>query len=242
MKLWIKRAVALLLIAAGVVLLFCHGKQLLDWPHLYPDVSKIGIKNLLFFGLTLFTAAMAWISASYLLLNCEKGILHFLIPAAAFALLLFAGGFCMDRAVGEIPCSYTSSMDACREEFDPKNFRVDGRALYPVFPEGEVKTYARYEKGNVLAETITRGYDQDGFMGESARLRTLNISAFRPPQDPREREVICYQLEQGGILWQVLVVPKTKTVTYSRFRLPERLPSFAPQPTEREEAAAGNRE
>ena len=56
-----------------------------------------------------------------------------------------------------------------------------------------------------------------------------------PAQDPREREVLCYQLEQGGILWQVLVVPKTKTVTYSRFRLPERLPSFAPQPTEREE-------
>ena len=234
MKLWIKRAAALILIIGGAVLLFRHGKQLLDWPHLYPDRDQIHMKNIVYLGLTLFTVAMAWISASYLLLNCDKKIVHFLVPAAAFALLIFVSSLTMTRAVGEIPCTYTASLASCRDEFDPRNFRVDGRPLYPINPGGELTDYVRFEKGNVLAETVTRSFDQEGFISESARLRTLSVSAFRPPQDPREREVLCYQLEQGGILWQVLVVPKTKTVTYSRFRFPDRLPSFAPQPAEPE--------
>ena len=234
MKLWIKRAAALILIIGGAVLLIRHGKQLLDWPHLYPDTGRIGLGNLVFFGLMLLAGALAWISGAYMLLNCEKGIVHFLIPAGAFALLMFLGSLCMTRAVGEIPCTYTSSLAACREEMESADFQVDGRPLYPVVPGGELTGYARYEKGNVLAETVTRTYDQEGFVNEADRLRTLNIAAFRPPQDYREREILCYEVEQGGILWQVLVVPKTKTVTYSRFRHPERLPSFAPQPTERE--------
>ncbi len=234
MKLWIKRAAALVLIIAGAVLLIRHGKQLLDWPHLYPDRDQIHMGNLFFLGLTLFTVAMAWISASYLLLNCEKRIVHFLVPAAAFALLVFVSSLTMTRAGGEIPCTYTASLTACRDEFDPQDFRVNGKLLYPINPGGELTNYARFEKDSVLAETVTRTFDQEGFISESSRLRTLGVSAFRPPQDPREREVLCYQLEQGGVLWQVLVVPKTKTVTYSRFRLPEQLPSFAPQPSEPE--------
>ncbi|MBO4418738.1 MAG: hypothetical protein J5789_02810 [Oscillospiraceae bacterium] len=53
MKLWIKRAIGIVLILAGVLLVFHHGKQLLDWPHLYPDTGRIGLGNLVFFGLML---------------------------------------------------------------------------------------------------------------------------------------------------------------------------------------------
>ncbi len=234
MKLWIKRAAALVLIAVGALLLFHHGKQLLDWPHLYPDLGQMSKENLIFLALTLFTLAMAWIAGAYLLLNCEKGIVHFLIPAAALALLLFVCSLAMTKAVGDVPCTYTTSLASCREEFDAHDFRVDGRSLYPAEPEGELTAYARYEKGNVLAESLTRTYEQEDFMSESARLRTLNVYVFRPPQDYRDREILCYQVEQSGTLWQVLVVPKTKTVTYSRFRLTDSLPTFAPQPAERE--------
>ena len=235
MKLWIKRGLAVALIAGAVILLFQHLRQLLDWPHLYPDLRMAGVKNLVFLALTLLAVALAWISASYMLLNCEKKILHFLIPAAVFALLIFAARFSLTRVVGEIPCSFTDSLASCREEFDDESFRVEGRPLYPLFPSGELTSYARFEKGEVLADSIVRTYEPEQFVVEAARVRTLKLSSFRPPQDPREREVVCYQIEKNGTIWQVLVVPKTKTVTYSRFRCPEQLPTFAPQPQEREE-------
>ena len=232
MKLWIKRALALVLIAVGAVLLFRHGKELLNWPHLYPDLGEMSKQNLIYLALTLFTLAMAWIAGAYLLLNCQKGIVHFLVPAAAFALLVFVCSLTMTEAVGTIPCTYTSALASCREDFDDREFRVDGRPLYPAEPKGELTAYARYEKGDVLAESLTRTYEQEDFISESTRLKNLNVYVFRPPQDYREREILCYQVDRGNMLWQVLVVPKTKTVTYSRFRLADSLPAFAPQPTE----------
>lgn len=235
MKLWIKRVAGAALIIAALVLLYDHGKQLLDWPHLYPDLRQAGVKNLLFLALLLFAVAMAWISASYMLLNCDKPILHFLIPAAAFAALVFLASFSMTQAVGKIPCSYTDTLASCREEFDTQDFHVSGKSLYPIYPSGELTSYARYENEGALAESLVRTYDQNQFISEAARVRALNLSSFRPPQDAREREVVCYQIEQEGTVWQILVVPKTKTVTYSRFRQPEQLPSFAPQPSERGE-------
>lgn len=240
MKLWIKRVTAIILIAVGAVLLFRHAKQLLDWPHLYPDMGHFSKENVIYLGLTLLAGAMAWISAAYLLLNCDKGILHFLIPAAVFALLVYGSSLTLTRAVGELPCSYTSSLSVCREEFTETDFHVDGRALYPLSPEGELTAYARYEKGEALAESLTRSYEQEEFIRESNRLQRLNVTAFRPPQDPREREVLCYQTERDGTLWQVLIVPKTKTVTYSRFRCPELLPDFAPQPSTEEQVTGEN--
>jgi uncharacterized membrane protein YhdT len=231
-KIWIKRLAALALVLAGTGLLIRHAVELLDWPHLYPDLGQAGKENLLFFGLTLLAVAFAWIAAAYLLLNAEKGILHQLIPAAAFILLLTLGGLCLTRAVGEIPCTYTTALSSCREEFNGQTLRVRGTSLYPEEPAGELTDYARYEKGEVLAETVTRTYDQDGFALEAARLRSLGLDAFQPEQDTRERPITCYEVRVGDTLWQVLVVPKTKTVTYSRFNYPDRLPSFAPQPTE----------
>ena len=231
MKLWFKRALAFALVAAGVFALLRHGKQLLDWPHLYPDLGRLGKENIVCLVLLVFALAMAWISAAYLLLNCEKSFPHFLIPAAAFALLTLGAYAAMTRAVGEIPCSYTDAIASCREEFDEKSFRVDGRALYPQTPLGKLSAYARYEKGEALAESITRSYEQEDFIAEVSRLQMLNVPSFRPPQDPREREVLCYQVDRGGAVWQVLVVPKTKTVTYSRFCQPEQIPDFAPQPS-----------
>lgn len=240
MKLWFKRAVGLAMIAAALILLASHAKALLDWPHFYPDLGQVHLANLLFLALMLFALALAWISAAYLLLNCQKQILHFLIPAASFCLMIFVAWVSMTHAVGQIPCSYTDDPTACREEFRSGSFSVDGRALYPPFPSGELTSYARYEKGEVLAETLTRSYELEQFNAEAARVKALDLSVFRPEQDPREREVLCYQLVQGGTVWQVLVVPKTKTVTYSRFRHPEQLPSFAPQPSEEEQLTGDN--
>ena len=233
MKVWIKRALGAALIIVGAVLFVHHIHKLLDWPHLYPDLRQFGLGNVVFLGLTLLLTAFAWIAGAYLLLNADKKLPHQLIPAAAFIILLTLGGLCATQAVGEIPCSYTGSLAACREEFDGESFRVRGKPLYPGFPLGELTGYARYEKGEVLAESVTRTYDQDGFVGEAARLEALGLDGFRFSQDPRERESTCYELRLGDSLWQVLLVPKNKTVTYSRFYLAEELPSFAPQPTEK---------
>ena len=232
MKQWIKRVAGGLLVLAGAALFARHALRLLDWPHLYPDLGELGKENLIFLGLTLLALALAWISGAYLLLHREDRVLHLLIPAAAFVLLMSAGGLCLTRAVGEIPCSYTTSLEVCREEFDPEAFRVQGKALYPALPKGELTDYACYQKGEVLSETVTRSYDQEDFNIESARLAALGLTAFQPDQDPRERPITCYAFQMGDTLWQVLLVPKTKSVTYSRFNCVERLPSFAPQPTE----------
>lgn len=231
MKLWIKRVAAAVLVIVGVLLFVRHVRRLLDWPHLYPDLGQLGAGNILFLGLTLLFIAFAWIAANYLLLNTEETALHQLLPAAAFVLLLTLGGLCVTRAVGEIPCSYTTSVAACREEFDAQSFRVRGLPLYPEAPDGELTSYAGYEKGDVIAERIVRSYDQEGFARESARLAALGLPMFRLDQDPREREAACYELRLGDALWQILVVPKTKTVTYSRFNRPDQLPSFVPRPT-----------
>jgi hypothetical protein len=166
MKTWIKRAGAVLLVAAGVVLLARHSLRLLDWKHLYPDLGQAGLGNLIFLALSLLTLAFAWIAAAYLVLNAGQRVLKLLIPAAAFILLMTLCGLCVTEAVGEVPCSYTSSLAACREELEPQSFRVRGKPLYPETLSGELTEYARYEKGAVLAETVTRSFDQDGFTAE----------------------------------------------------------------------------
>ena len=190
---------------AGLLLYVKHIHSLLDWPHLYPDLGKLGFGNVFFLGLTLVLAGFAWIAAAYLLLN----------------------------AVGEIPCSNTGSLAAFREDFDSESFRVRGKSLYPGFPMGELTGYSRYEKGEALAESVVRSYDQDGFVNESSRLAALDVPGVQYVTDPRERPTTLYELQDGELLWQVLLEPKNKTVRYSRFRLPEELPSFAAQPTEK---------
>lgn len=237
MKTWIKRAGAVLLVAAGVVLLARHSLRLLDWKHLYPDLGQAGLGNLIFLALSLLTLAFAWIAAAYLVLNAGQRVLKLLIPAAAFILLMTLCGLCVTEAVGEVPCSYTSSLAACREELEPQSFRVRGKPLYPETLSGELTEYARYEKGAVLAETVTRSFDQDGFTAERDRLAALGLTGRTLYMDPRERPNTLYELRLGDTLWQVLLVPKTKTVTYSRFNQADKLPGFAPQPTEQPQGA-----
>ena len=231
MKTWIKRLIAGALVAAGVVFFVRHILKLLDWPHLYPDLGQLHLANILFLGLTLLLTAFAWIAAAYLLINADGKVVPLLIAAAAFALLLTLSGLCATRAVGEVPCSYTTSLASFREEFQERTFRVRGKPLYPIIPEGELTEYARYEKGEVLAESVTRSYDQDEFNKESQRLASLDVASVQLYMDPRERPNTLYELRLGDTLWQVLLVPKTKTVTYSRFYGADSLPSFAPQPT-----------
>lgn len=238
MKLWAKRLGAAALILVGGILFFNHIGKLLDWPHLYPDLGKLHLTNLIFLGLALLTFAFAWISAAYLLLNAEQKLLLLLIPAAALFALLNVSALCLTQAVGDIPCSYTTSLEVCREEFRSDVFHVDDLDLYPRFAQGEVTAYARYEWEDVLSESITRTYDQDAFMVESRRLEQLRLDKFAPSQKPAAKETVCYNLTQGETLWQVLVEPKTKSVTYSRFLKQDQLPSFAPKPTEKPENPA----
>ena len=233
MKIWGKRLAAAALVIAGVYLFVSHLKKLLARPYLYPDLGQFSTRNLVFLGLALLFFAFAWIGAAYLLLNTKQKILHLLIPAAAFAVLLTLSGLCLTEGVGEIPCTYTASTAAFREQFDAASMRVQGKSLYPAFPTGELSAYSYYEKDGVLAESVTRSYDQDGYNGETSRLAALSLPSFQPEQDPREREITCYEVRQGDTVWQVLTVPKTKTVTYSRFCRPEELPSFPAQPTEK---------
>ena len=229
-KLWAKRLGAAALILAGMIVYLMHAARLLDWPHLYPDVSKIHLNNLIFLALTLLAFAFAWISAAYLLLNAKQKVLYLLIPAVAFAVLLGASGLCLTRAVGEIPCTYTTSLTVCKEEFRSEPFRVDRLSLYPRTPEGELTAYAHYEKGDVVAESVTRTYDVDSFAKESKRVKMLGLESFLPTQKLAARETVCYVLTRDADTWQILVVPRTKTVVYSRFHEAEALPAFAPQP------------
>ncbi len=229
-KLWAKRLGAAVLTLAGVVVYLIHAAKLLDWPHLYPDLSKVHLSNLIFLALTLLTLAFAWISAAYLLLNAKQKVLYLLLPALAFAVLLGASGFCLTHAVGEIPCTYTTSLAVCKEEFRSEAFRVDRLSLYPRSPTGEITAYAHYEKGDVLAESVTRTYDVDSFAKESKRVKKLGLESFLPKQKLAARETVCYVLTQDADSWQILVVPRTKSVVYTRFRSAEAVPAFAPQP------------
>lgn len=184
MNVWYKRVGGAALVIAGLALYGKHIHSLLNWPHLYPDLGKLSFGNLFFLGLTLVLAAFAWIAAAYLLLNAKERILHLLIPAAAFGVLLLLSGVCAAKAVGDIPCTNTSSLAAFREDFDSESFRVRGKALYPGFPMGELTGYSRYEKGEVLAERVVRSYDQDGFANESSRLEALDVPGVRYVTDP----------------------------------------------------------
>ena len=78
MKRWAKRIGAAALVLAGVLLYLRHLLQLLDWPHLYPDLGQLSMTNILFLGLTLLLLGLAWISAAYLLLNTKLGVLRLL--------------------------------------------------------------------------------------------------------------------------------------------------------------------
>ena len=92
----------------------------------------------------------------------------------------------------------------------------------------------------MLAESVTRSYDQDSFTAERTRLAMLGLEGVQFSPDPRERPNTLYELRLGDSLWQVLLVPKTKTVVYSRFNCPDQLPGFAPQPTYQQQAAGLN--
>ena len=65
MYIWLKRIGGGALVIAGVLLFVRHLRQLLDWPHLYPDLGRLGVGNLLLFGLTLLFVAFAWIAGAY---------------------------------------------------------------------------------------------------------------------------------------------------------------------------------
>ena len=228
MKQWIQRILALIIVLAGTIFFLSKVKALLDWPHLYPDLGQLHLRNLIFLGLTLLLVGAAWVAGAYLMLGRERKLWWLLVPLAAFGLLLFLGTLTVREAVGTIPCSYTTSMAAYREEFAPKDFRVNGENLYPLRHTGEVTAYARYEKGEVLSESVTITYEKEDFDAEARRLRRMRLSAFHP-KDTRD-EVTCYVVEQDGATWQVLLTTKTKTVVYLRYTDPDRLPGFAPQP------------
>lgn len=232
MKLWAKRLGVGALVLVGLILYLMHAGKLLSLPHLYPDLSKIHLRNLIFSGLTVLSLAFAWIGASYLVLNAGERLLRLLLPALAFAGLLGLSALCMTQAVADVPCSFTRSLEVCKEEFNPDAYRIAELSLYPQLPTGKLSAYARYEKDGVFSEAITRTYDRDSFTEESNRVAALRLNAFLPPQAPAAQETVCYYLTEGESLWQILIVPKTKTVTYSHFIQADALPDFAPQPAE----------
>lgn len=223
---WIKRGAAAVLGLAGFWLLLRHLKQLLDWPHLYPDLGRLHVSNLVLGGLTLLLTALAWISLVYLFLNRERKLWPQILAGVSFGVLLLLAGVSMTGAVGDVPCSYTTSLSAYRQEFQTREYIYRGVNLCPFHPEGEISAYARYEKGEAKAERLTVSYEKENFDAEAARLRAMELPAIQ-----LENEEICYEIHQNNVTWQILVATKTKRVTYSRFQQTEELPGFAPTPT-----------
>ena len=223
---WIKRGAAGVLGLAGFWLLLRHLRRLLDWPHLYPDLGRLHMGNLVLGGLTLLLTALAWISLVYLFLNRERKLWPQIAAGVSFAVLLLLAGVSMTGAVGDIPCSYTTSLSAYRQEFQTREYIYRGVNLCPFHPEGEISAYARYEKGEAKSERLTVSYEKEQFDAEAARLQAMGLPAIQ-----LEDEQICYEIRQNNVTWQILVAVKTKRVTYSRFQQTEELPDFAPTPT-----------
>ena len=132
--------------------------------------------------------------------------------------------------------------------YDSKDWAADDlvRETVHVYPLGQERAerYVRAPQPDdvVLADNdqitvILTGFDQDGFTAERDRLAALGLTGRTLYMDPRERPNTLYELRLGDTLWQVLLVPKTKTVTYSRFNQADKLPGFAPQPTEQPQGA-----
>ncbi|MBQ1371744.1 MAG: hypothetical protein IIY70_02315 [Oscillospiraceae bacterium] len=220
------------LILLGVLFYVIHAWALLRLPHLYLDLGKLHLGNLISLGLSLLCLAFTWIAAWYLAFNPEEPVQQLKLPALGFSLLLVFSALFLRLGMGNIPCSYTHALSACKEEFRPENYQVGSLFLYPDQPGGRITAYRHYEKGDVMAETVTCSYNRDNFMAESQRVSELGLDSFLPPQARAAQETVCYYISQENCLWQVLVTPKSKTVSYSRFIGAEHFPSFAPQPAQ----------
>ena len=222
------------LIFLGALFYLLHAGALLHLPHLYPDLSKLHLSNLILLGLAVLCLAFGWVVACYLALNAARPLQQLRRPALAFALLLACSALFLRLGAGNIPCSYTHALSACKTEFKPEAYQVNGLSLYPPQPTGRVTAYRRYEKDALLAESVTCSYNRDRFMAESQRISSLGLQSFLPPQARAAQETVCYYLSEEDCLWQLLISPKAKTVTYSRFIGAEFFPSFAPAPAEPE--------
>ena len=159
---WIKRGAAGVLGLAGFWLLLRHLRRLLDWPHLYPDLGRLHMGNLVLGGLTLLLTALAWISLVYLFLNRERKLWPQIAAGVSFAVLLLLAGVSMTGAVGDIPCSYTTSLSAYRQEFQTREYIYRGVNLCPFHPEGEISGYARDAMSWAVARGLVNGVSRDG--------------------------------------------------------------------------------
>ena len=220
------------LIFLGVLLYLIHARSLLRLPHLYPDLSKLHLSNLIALGLSVLCLAFAWIAACYLAFNPDQALRQLRLPTLSFVILLAFSALFLRLGIGDVPCSYTHSLTACKTEFHPEAYRVGNLSLYPEQPRGRISSYRRYEKDDLLAESVTCSYNRDNFMSESQRISGLGLQSFLPPQARAAQETLCYYISRDGCLWQVLVTPKTKTVSYSRFIGAETFPGLAPQPAQ----------
>lgn len=219
----LKRFAVLALIVGTAYFLIHRVRGLFQYPHLYLDLGKVGVANVVFLGLAVLSFALAVVAAVYLLFNAHGRVVELIIPFLCFLVLGGAGYFALNRAVTGIPCTYTTSLTAFGEDFNPEDFQVGSRKLYPEKLKGIVSGYAFYENGDVQVRRVTTLYEvKRRYKKEVTRLEELDLDAFA------EGDKTCYTLRSGATVWQVVEDLDTQEITYTRYDNADQLPGFLP--------------
>lgn len=216
----------LLLIAGLIVLVSLCAKPLRAVPDLHLNLRRIGLKNVLLAGGCLLSLAFALLCGVYTLFNLKKTLYLLLLPLLGFVLLGAGAWFCFTRTVQPLTYSYTTDPSAFRaESFSGTQFQI-----LPEDAQESLSGYSHYDDGSSESEQVTVTYRSLRFGKERTRYYNSGLPSFTVG------DWVCYEWEEGDILYQVRLNRLTRQVVYSRFVGSDRLPAVAPQPLEDTEA------
>ena len=219
----LKRIPALVILAAAGIWLVIHGLRLFEYPHLYLDLGRITLTNVLFLGGALLCLALAVVAGIYLIFNADGKLADILISGILCMGLFVGCYFLVERGVEGIPCTYTASPTDYQEEFRAEDFRVNGADLYPGEDRSILNAFAYYENGGVRWQRVIRIFDKNWtYQSELRRLNALKLDAFT------EDNWTCFQIVRGDTVWQIQADDRTRQVTYSRYDRPDEKPGVAP--------------
>ena len=215
-------AVSVVLAGALIWLIILIGK-LLRHPHLYLDLYKVELSNVLLVGGALLCFALAVVAGIYLEFNVNGRIPDVVISLLCALGLLAGGWFLLKSGMDGIPCTYTTSPADYLTEFRVSEFKTDSMNLYPKEDRGIVSAYSYYENGEVRWQRVIRSFDKLwAYNYEVRRLESLHLDSFEGDN------WTCYEKTKGDTVWQIQADKKTQQVIYSRYDKADQKPGVAP--------------
>lgn len=212
----------LILLAGLAALFYFSAAPLRAVPNLHLNPGRIGLKTILLAAGCLLCLAFSLLCAIYTLFNLRMPIYKLLIPVVLFAVLGLGTWFCFTRAVKPLAYSYMTSFS----KLDETRFETEQMELLPAVAKNYITGYARYDDGKYEAERVTVTYRSWDFSRERSRFEQSGLPSFAV------NDWVCYELTEGGVLYQVQINRITRQVIYGRFVGAEQLPAVAPQPME----------